>query len=166
MYSGDIRCTPISPRKRFRHTHALPVKFASLDADSVLRNSHTQILHGQHGPSLSRTALPTTTETWSLNTQMSVGCAALALAHVSASDTCRGARCTSTAGRSRHVQARSGVQTAHRVVGAGAVGGADPRVLVRIGGDIGDELLSRESEKARKVRWSLVWTVAWGWEAG
>lgn len=152
-------------RSRCVITH-LPIKLASLDADPVLRNSHTQILHGQHGPSLSRTALSTATETRPLDAQMGVGRAALALARFSASDACSGARRARPAGRGGYVQTRGGIKTAHRVVGAGAVGGADARVLVRVGSDVGDELLGRESKESRKVRRSLVWTVAWGREAG
>lgn len=47
-------------------------------------------------------------------------------------------------------------QTAHGVVRGGAVGGANARELVGIGGDVGDELLSCEGKQAGEVRGSLI----------
>lgn len=63
-------------------------------------------------------------------------------------------------------QARGGIETAHGVTGGGAIGGADARVLVRVGGDVGDKFLRSEGEETREVRRGLVRAVAGGREPG
>lgn len=90
--------------------------------------------------------------------------AGLALAGITSAASCTGR--PSARRPARHAQAGRGVETAHGVAGRSAVGRADARVLVRVGGDVGDELLRGQREEPRQVRRRLVGAVAWRWEAG
>lgn len=79
----------------------------------------------------------------------------------------RPARCASRARCTRrYVEPRRRVQTTHRVAGGGAVGGADARVLIRVGGDVGDKFLRCEREETSELRRGLVGAVAGRWKAG
>lgn len=58
------------------------------------------------------------------------------------------------------------VERAHGIVCGGAVAAADARILVRVGGDVGDKLLGREREEAGKVGRRVVGAVTGRGQAG
>lgn len=120
------------PRDRSRHANSA-IELAPLDIDPVFAHSHPQILHRQHGSVLT-SALSTTAISRSLNPQRSSS--PLAALLFATRLWCR------LAG---HREPCGGTQVPHRVVGA-VVAGADSRVLVGIGCDVGDELLRCEGE--------------------
>lgn len=105
----------------------LPIELATLHTDPIFRNRHAQILHRENRPTLPRPTRTTTSKARPLNTQVSISLVTLpTVAARSGRSACTG----------RSVQARCGGKTADGVVGGGAVGGADARELVGVGGDI------------------------------
>lgn len=114
------------------------VKLAPLNVNTVLPNRHAQILHRKHRPVLAP-ALATTAVARSLDAQGPSLVLVL------------GRRARGAARLAGDGEAGGGAEVAHGVVGA-RVGPADARVLVRVGGDVGDELLCREGEEARETR--------------
>jgi hypothetical protein len=119
-----------------------PVELAALDVDTVLSNRHTEVLHGKHCTSLTAT-LTTTAVSWPLDAEIVV----LGLGSTVFTALCRGCCtwCSCCASK-----------TAHGVIACG-VGRTNARELVRIGGDICNEFLSRKSQKAGKVLRRLRW---------
>jgi hypothetical protein len=119
-------------------TDPSPIELPSLNINAVLPNGHPQILHRQHSPPLS-TTLSTSSISWPLNPQRPSS-SSLTLPAL-----CRAHWCRSSPSSSPN-------QIPHWVIGRRAVRRADPRVLVCIGSDVGDELLGREGEEAREAR--------------
>ena len=138
---------------------ALPVELPALHGDPVLGDCHAQILHRQHSPALARTARASASEPGTLDAEVRIAFAALCA--LAAGDTARRGACAGGT-----PEAGGGSQTAHGVVGGGAVGGADARELVGVGGDVGDELLGCEGEEAGEVRRGLVGACTWWRQAG
>lgn len=93
-------------------------------------------------------------------------CAGFAFVGVASRDARCGTSSTRAGGACGHAESRRRVETAHRVAGRGAVGGADTRVLIRVRGDVSDKFLRGESEETGEVRGGLVGTGAWGWKTG
>lgn len=118
---------------------SLSVELAPLDVDAVLADCHAQVLHGEYGSVLA-TALSTTTITRTLHTQWPTTALVLGVWLRLSGDWNTGSRS----------------QIAHRVVGA-RVRCSDPAVLVCVCGDISDEFLGREREKAREALVGLWW---------
>lgn len=114
--------------------HHSAVELAPLDIDTKLAHRHAQILHGQHGTVLAA-PLPPAAIPGALDPQGPA--AALVLV----------ARLTNRLPGDG--KPRGGAEAAHRVVGVG-VARADAAVLVRVGGDVGDELLRRQREQPRQ----------------
>jgi hypothetical protein len=79
---------------------SLPVKFPSLDTDTILSNSHAQVFHGEHRPTLPRATGATTAKTRTLNAQM---CVRFAFACVAATNA-RCAACCASSSTAGHVQ--------------------------------------------------------------
>ena len=130
----------------------LSVEFASLHVDAVLANGHAQILHREHSPALS-----TASATTAVPSPRSAKWCVLASVFLSLGRAALAAFCTSGS----HSEPCGSSQTRERVV-RGRVGAPDARVLVRVRGDVCDELLGCQSEQARQATIGLRW---WG-EAG
>lgn len=121
------------------------VKLSSLHIDAVLPDRHPQLLHSQHrpvlAPALSAAAVPRSL--YSNGASAALVLAALLPRLLTG-----------------HGEPCCGTEAAHRVVGVG-VARAHAAVLVRIGGNVGNELLRREREEAREARVGL----RRGWKA-
>jgi hypothetical protein len=107
-----------------------PVELAALDVDTVFSNSHTEILHGEHCPSLAAT-LTTTAISWPLDAEVVVLGLGSAVFPALRWSCCTWCSCCAS-------------KTAHGVVACG-VGGTNARELVCIGCDVCNELLGRKS---------------------
>lgn len=152
-----------TPRKYDPSTSAPPlpqtlaVELASLDIDAILPNRHAQILHGQNRAVLAP-ALATATIPRPLDAQR---CAARSRRAFPLVLGAAGRHLPNTTLLSWDGEAGGRAERAHGVVGVG-IARADPRVLVRVRRDVGDELLGREGEEAREARVGL----GRRWEAG
>jgi len=139
----------------------LPIKLPPLNINPILPNRHAQILHRQHRPPLP-TPLPPAPKPRPLHPQIRRPLPLILLPTCSPSalaPTRRRRLLSRRSGRRR--KPRRGAQRADRVIRR-RVRRPDAAVLVRVGGDVGDELLRREGEEAREVRGGL----GRGWEAG
>ena len=118
------------------------IKLPPLNINPILPHRHPQILHRQHRPILTA-PLPPPSIPGPLNPQCATPALAPRLLPSSRSDTRR---------LPRHRKARCSTEISHRVVRVVAGRGADARVLVRVGGDVGDEFLGCEREEPRQSR--------------
>lgn len=110
------------------------VKLAALEVDAVILHRHAEIFHGQNRPPLATSPGASAAEAGSLDAQLSA-----LLRFVHGTD----AACS----RSSHA-AGPGASAAHARIARGrGIRGPDPAVLVRVGGDVGDELLSRQRQE-------------------
>lgn len=142
-------------------TQHSPIKLAALDIDTIFLDSHAQILHGQHRAALSRTTLATTAKPAPLHTKLRRLLPALPRG--------AGTRCAHARRAARPADTYG--PAAERIVGGRGIRRPDPAVLVRVGGDVGDEFLGREREQAcqwerRRVCARPRWVGRrWRWEA-
>ncbi len=118
----------------------LAIKLPTLDVDTILANSHAEVLHGENSASLT-TTLATTSISWALNAESTTALSGILLA----------------ASWSSAWESGRSSQVAHWVVGLG-VRGADAGVLVSVRGDIRDELLGCEREEVGEF-----WVGGWWW---
>lgn len=137
MHESDVQCL-------YPVLH-LAIKLAPFHVDTVLADSHTQILHRQNSSVLA-SALATATVSRALNTQRR----AFALVLV-AWLTCLLAGDGETS---------CGAERTHWVISVAR--GADAAVLVGVGGNVCDELLRGESEESRETGVGL----GWWWQTG
>ena len=113
---------------------SLTVKLTPLHIHTVLRHRHPEVFHRKDRPVLA-TAGATAAVAGPLDSQRASAALVLGARHASLLSRCR--------------EARRRAEIAHRIVAAG-VARSDPAVLVRIGGDVGDELLRRQRKKSRQ----------------
>lgn len=135
----EMKCTP------------LPIKLAPLDIHTVLSNRHAQVLHRQDRP-----ALPTTSSATSISSPRPTKRRILSSIFLLASTSLGLSATASTTPTSSHAETRRAAQARQRVVRS-RVRAANARVLVRVGGDVGDELLRRQREQARQPAVGLRW---------
>lgn len=117
------------------------IKLASLDIDPVLLHRHTQILHGQDRPRLPAPALTTAAVPTPLHAQL---CRLLRFPGPASSCRARSRarKCTRSSARAHRRR------IAQRVVTRCGIRRANPAVLVRIRGDVGDEFLRGQRQQS------------------
>jgi hypothetical protein len=146
MYKNVV-LVPLKSQDRL----GLAVELASLDVHAVLADRHAEVLHCQHRPVLAA-ALAAAAEAGPLDAERRVARGASFALVLAASGTAgaRAARRTAAL-LPGHGEAGRRAEGAHGVVGVG-VARADAAVLVRVGRDVGDELLRRQRQQPRQPR--------------